>query len=483
MRTRRVRAVSAGTRRFSWSCFFCVESNFLNSLTEWLAHLESLHPKGQGGIVLGLERVNRVKAELRQRQRCPLIIVGGTNGKGSTCAYLESIFTHSGYRVGCYTSPHLLVYNERVRVDHQSVDDAALCRAFAKVEAARQAAGNVALTYFEFGTLAAWEVFAASRVDVIILEVGLGGRLDAVNVYDADCAVVTGIALDHTDWLGPTRESIGHEKAGIYRPDKPAICADPEPPQSLIEHATAIGARLQLVGRDFVAVTEAGKTNWTFRNSDGSVIAGLPKPGLHGAYQLNNAAAVLAVLESLRASLPVPRAAIERGLLDVHLPGRFQVFPGRPTMVADVAHNPQAVAGLAENLDAMGCFAHTIAVVGMLADKDIAGALAALRGKIDVWLFATLDVPRGASAETLAAVHSAGNLGGRAECLASPTEALERAAKLADGNDRIAVFGSFYTVAAFLRATKGNASFARMADTAGNPPQSLDSIDTDVRLF
>jgi len=455
----------------------------LNSLTEWLAHLEGLHPKGQGGIELGLERVDRVKAELDQQQRCPLIVVGGTNGKGSTCTYLESIYTHSGYRVGCYTSPHLLVYNERVRVDRQSVDDAALCRAFAKVEAARQAAGKVALTYFEFGTLAAWEVFAASQVDVIILEVGLGGRLDAVNAYDADCAVVTGIALDHTDWLGPTRESIGYEKAGIFRLQKPAICADPGPPQSLIEHATAIGAQLLLVNRDFAALTEPGMHEWSFRGSDGSVIAGLPKPGLYGACQLNNAAAVLAVLESLKALLPVPRAAIERGLIDVHLPGRFQVVPGRPIMVADVAHNPQAVAGLAENLDAMGHFTQTIAVVGMLADKDIAGALAALSGKIDVWLFATLDVPRGASAETLAAVHSKGRLGGCAECFASPAEAVARAAKLAGENDRIAVFGSFYTVAAFLQATNDNAFLAGIAETAGNLPQSLDSTDTDVRLF
>lgn len=429
----------------------------MKSLTAWLAHLESLHPKGQGGIELGLERVNRVKAELQQNQCCPLIIVGGTNGKGSTCTYLESIYAHAGYRVGCYTSPHLLVYNERVRVDRRPVDDAALCSAFAKVEAARQAAGNVALTYFEFGTLAAWEVFAAERVEVIILEVGLGGRLDAVNAYDADCAVVTGIALDHTDWLGPTRETIGYEKAGIYRPGRPAICADPEPPRSLIDHATTIGARLQLVGRDFAAVVDERGSEWTFQSSDGSCTAGLPRPGLRGTCQMGNAAAVLAVLGSLEAVLPVAKPAICKGLVDVALPGRFQVVLGRPTTVIDVAHNPQAVAGLAQNLDAMGRFEKTIAVVGMLADKDIAGALAALRGKIDVWLLAGLDVPRGASAETLAAVHASGRLGGCVECFVSPAEAIKRAAKLAGENDRIAVFGSFYTVAAFLRATEGNA--------------------------
>ena len=428
----------------------------MNSLTAWLAHLESLHPKGQGGIELGLERVNQVKTELGQTQRCPLIIVGGTNGKGSTCAYLESIYAHAGYRVGCYMSPHLLEYNERVRVARQPVDDAALCSAFAKVEAARQEAGNVALTYFEFGTLAAWEVFAESQVEVIILEVGLGGRLDAVNAYDADCAIVTGIALDHTDWLGPTRETIGFEKAGIFRPGKPAICADPEPPQSLTNHAATIGARLQLFGCGFAAVLD-DEAEWSFRRIDGSGFSGLPRPGLRGACQMRNAAAVLEALHSLETVVPVTRQAICEGLVDVVLPGRFQVFPGKPTVVADVAHNPQAVAGLAENLEAMGQYGKTIAVVGMLADKDIAGALAALRGKVDVWLLAGLDVPRGASAETLVEVHTSGGLGGGVECFASPAEAIKRAAKLAGENDRIVVFGSFYTVAALLRSTEGNA--------------------------
>ncbi|MDQ5917525.1 MAG: dihydrofolate synthase / folylpolyglutamate synthase, partial [Pseudomonadota bacterium] len=202
----------------------------MKTLAEWLSHLESLHPKGQAGIELGLERVARVKAELKQVQHCPLIIVGGTNGKGSTCAYLEHILSYAGYRTGCYASPHLLAYNERVRLDRLPVDDDRLCAAFARVEAARQAAGNVALTYFEFGTLAAWEVFAAADVEAIILEVGLGGRLDAVNVYEPDVAIVTGIALDHTDWLGNDRESIGREKAGIFRAGKTAICADPAPP-------------------------------------------------------------------------------------------------------------------------------------------------------------------------------------------------------------------------------------------------------------
>lgn len=424
----------------------------MKSLSDWLAHLEGLHPKGQGGIELGLDRVSRVKDVLQQTQRCPLIIVGGTNGKGSTCAYLEAIYTFAGYRVGCYTSPHLLEYNERVRVDRQSIDDETLCQAFARVEAARQSAGNVALTYFEFGTLAAWEVFAARQVEVIILEVGLGGRLDAVNVYEPDCSVVTGIALDHTDWLGATREAIGFEKAGIYRGGKPAICADPEPPQSLLDQAIAIGADLQLLDRHFAY--SADETQWDFRGGSGQIQRGLPPPGLHGVCQLRNASAALSAIDALKERLPVPEQAIRRGLVEVKLPGRFQVISGRPPVVLDVAHNPQAVIGLADNLDAMGAFKRTIAVVGMLADKDIAGALSALVGKIDVWLLASLDVPRGAPASVLAAVVAEGGLGGGVECFASPAEAFKRAAKLAGENDRIVSFGSFYTVAAVTRAMK-----------------------------
>jgi dihydrofolate synthase/folylpolyglutamate synthase len=249
-------------------------------LVDWLEFLESLHPKGQGGIELGLERVARVKAKLRQRQTCPVIVVGGTNGKGSTCAYLEAIYRAAGYRVGCYASPHLLAYNERIRVDGALVGDVELCAALARVEAARLAAGGVALTYFEFGTLAAWEVFATARAQLVILEVGLGGRLDAVNVYDADVAVVTGIALDHTDWLGPDREAIGFEKAGIYRAGQPAICADACPPQTLLAHARAIGADLRLIGRDFAYQrTPAG---WSYRDAQGVRREALPIPALPG---------------------------------------------------------------------------------------------------------------------------------------------------------------------------------------------------------
>ena len=420
------------------------------SLPFWLAHLEALHPRGQAGIELGLERVLRVKAQLGQRPHCPVITVGGTNGKGSTCAYLEAIYSFAAYRVGCYTSPHLLEYNERVRIDRLPVDDSSLCEAFARVEAARQAAGDVPLTYFEFATLAALEVFLARQVEVMILEVGLGGRLDAVNAYEPDCAVVTGVALDHTDWLGPTRASIGFEKAGIFRSGKPALCADPEPPPSLLEHAEAIGADLHLLGRDFGYFGD--QQQWTFWGRHGLRRGGLANPGLRGAYQLRNASVALAVVELFRERLPVAMQAVRRGLIELCLPGRFQVLPGRPTIVLDVAHNPQAVAGLADNLGEMGFFARTLAVVGMLADKDIAGTLAPLAGKVDQWLLADLDVPRGGSSQLLAAAVSGAGLGGHVDCFASPAQAFARSAELAGENGRIVVFGSFYTVAAVMRS-------------------------------
>ena len=431
----------------------------MNSLADWLTHLESLHPKGQGGIELGLERVARVKAVLQQRPWCPLIVVGGTNGKGSTCAYLEAIYTLAGYRVGCYSSPHLLDYNERVRIDGVPIDDESLCAAFVRVEVARQSAGAVALTYFEFGTLAAWEVFAARQVEVVILEVGLGGRLDAVNVYDADCAVVTGIALDHTDWLGADRESIGFEKAGIFRAGKPALCADPNPPQSLLDHAAAIGADLRLVGRDFGFERPAAESSenrlqwrWWCRSGEKLLKRSLAYPGLRGPTQLFNATLALAALDALGDKLPVTMQAIRPGLIETELAGRFQVLPGKPAIVLDVGHNPQAVKVLADNLSGMGFFNATHAVVGMLNDKDIVGALLPLKGKVDVWHAATLGGPRGTTAETLAGIIAAAGLGGEVVCHASPAEAMQAAKGGAAESDRILAFGSFYTVAGALEA-------------------------------
>jgi len=415
----------------------------------WLNALEALHPKGQSGIELGLERVVRVKQTLEQHLSCPLIIVGGTNGKGSTCAYLEAIYSFAGYRVGCYTSPHLIDFNERIRIDRQAVDDGTLTQAFARVESARQAAGAIALTYFEFATLAAIEVFCACQAEVVILEVGLGGRLDAVNAYDADCAIVTSVALDHTEWLGSTRAAIGFEKAGIFRPGRPALCADPDPPASLIEHALAVGADLHLLGRDFGYFGD--RNQWTFWGRAGLRRGGLANPVLRGRCQLRNASAALAAGELLRNRLPLSMQAVRRGLIDLSLAGRFQVLPGKPTIVLDVAHNPQAVGELASNLADLGYCARTFAVVGMLADKDIAASLAPLAGRIDEWMLADLAGPRAASAVQLAGFVGTGP-GGACQCFVSPGVAFDCAAKMAKEDDRIVVFGSFHTVAAVMQA-------------------------------
>ncbi len=439
------------------------------TLTDWLAHLENLHPLGQAGIELGLERVRQVKDALAQTQHCPVITVGGTNGKGSTCAYLQNILLRAGYKVGCYTSPHLLRYNERVRVNGEPASDAALCAAFARVEAARRASG-VALTYFEFGTLAAWEVFAAAGVEAAILEVGLGGRLDAVNVYEPDAAIVTGVALDHTAWLGDDRESIGFEKAGIFRAGKPALCADPQPPQRLIDHAAAIGADLRLLGRDFgfeKPAAGAAENRWQWRwwcrsqsgQSQGGPIVrrSLAYPGLRGATQLFNASVALAALEALGERLPVTMQAIRPGLIETELSGRFQVVPGKPAIVLDVGHNPQAIAVLADNLGNMGFFNRTHAVLGMLSDKDIANALLPMRGKIDVWHLASLPGPRGTPAGKLAGI--LGSLGVTADvfCHDTPEQAMQAARDAAAESDRILAFGSFYTVAGALQALGRNA--------------------------
>ena len=428
----------------------------MKTLADWLAHLEGLHPKGQAGIELGLERIRQVKAALGQVQHCPVIIVGGTNGKGSTCAYLENIIDRAGYKVGCYTSPHILAYNERVRLNGVPVEDAALCAAFAMVEAARLATG-VVLTYFEFGTLAAWEVFAVAGVEAAVLEVGLGGRLDAVNAYEPDVAIVTTVALDHTEWLGPDRESIGFEKAGIFRGGKPALCADPQPPQRLLDHAATIGADLRLIGRDFgferpgaEAAENRLQWRWWCRSGEQVIRRSLAYPGLRGPTQLLNAAVALAALEAISDKLPVTMQAIRPGLIETELSGRFQVVPGKPAIVLDVGHNPQAVKVLADNLSNMGFFDRTHAVVGMLSDKDIAGALASLKDRVDYWHLASLPGPRGTSAETLAGIVRASGLGGEIACHDTPAAAMQAARGRAGESDRILAFGSFYTVAGAL---------------------------------
>jgi dihydrofolate synthase / folylpolyglutamate synthase len=412
------------------------------TLQDWLDHCERLHPKT---IDLTLTRSQRVRDALGLRFDATVITVAGTNGKGSTCAMLESIALAAGWRVGLYIKPHLVHFEERCRVNGTAVSADALLPHFAAVEAAR---GDVALTYFEFTTLAILRCLAQHPLDLVILEVGLGGRLDAVNVIDTDCAVITSIDIDHVEYLGPDRESIGREKAHVMRPGKPAIVSDPLPPASVVAHAQAIGADLRLAGRDFRHGGDRQQWHWAGRQQR---INGLAYPALRGANQLVNAAGALAALEALRERVPVPAQAIRQGLATVELPGRFQIVPGRPTLVLDVAHNPHSVAALAANLDAMGFFPCTHAVFGAMHDKDLAGVVQRLVPIVEHWYCTDLPLPRAAGAETLAQAVRAARADATVSTHASPSRALAAALERADPADRILVFGSFLTVGGVLR--------------------------------
>ncbi len=407
-------------------------------------------------IDLGLARVREVFDRLDIQLPGVKFIVGGTNGKGSTCAMLESILLAAGFRVGCYTSPHLLRFNERARIDGAAAEDAALVEQFEAVEAAR---GATSLTYFEFTTLAILRLFASRPLDAMVLEIGLGGRLDAVNIVDPDCAILTSIDIDHADFLGDSRERIGWEKAHIMRGGRPAVCSDPQPPQSLIDHAAEIGADLWLFGRDFNYAGD--RQQWSY-GGRGQRRNSLAYPALRGANQLLNAAGVLAALETVRDRLPVSAQAVRKGFALVDIPGRFQVLAGRPTVILDVAHNPHAAAHLARNLESMGFFPRTFAVFGMLADKDIDAVIGHMKGVVDHWICCTLPGPRGSSAQDLAArLRAAGiedvvdrkaGVESSVACAATAAEGLALARGRADENDRILVFGSFLTVADALDA-------------------------------
>jgi dihydrofolate synthase/folylpolyglutamate synthase len=413
------------------------------TLAGWLEFIGRQHPDA---IALGLERVRAVLGRMQVSLRCPVITVAGTNGKGSTCAYLEAILRASGRRVGLYTSPHLLRYNERVRIDAREVPDELLCEGFEAVERAR---GEVPLTYFEFGTLGALWLFARERLDALVLEVGLGGRLDAVNVLDADCAVLTGVALDHMDLLGATREAIGREKAGIFRAGRPAVVADPEPPATVLEEARRIGAHALCLGRDFGY--RARDRQWEYWGPAGPR-AGLAHPALRGARQLRNAAAALAALDALRELLPLAMQEVRRGFAEVTLPGRFQVLPGRPQVILDVAHNVEAAQALAENLAASGYARETIAVFGMLRDKDIAAVARALAPRVGRWHVASLPGARGASAAEVLRALAAAGVSQPCAPHDSPASAFAAARTEAGEDDKIVVFGSFLTVAEVMQA-------------------------------
>jgi dihydrofolate synthase/folylpolyglutamate synthase len=416
----------------------------MKTLQEWLDWCEQLHPVA---IDMGLDRVKTVADRLALRFDCPVITVAGTNGKGSTCAMLEAVLLQAGYRTGVYTSPHLVHFEERCRLHGESASAEAFAEAFAAVEVVR---GDVSLTYFEFSTLAILFLMTQANLDVVILEVGLGGRLDAVNIIDADCAVITSIDLDHMAILGNDRESIGFEKAGIMRAGRPVIVSDPVPPQSVIDHAAAVGSDLWLFGRDFNF--SGDKQQWAWAGRDRRY-SGMAYPALRGANQLINASGVLAALDALRQRIPVTAQAVRNGLAMVELPGRFQIVPGQPVLVLDVAHNPHSVAALAANLDAMGFYPTTHAVVGAMADKDLLPMLQKVNPMIDRWYFTDLPLPRAAKAADLQQAWQAQNT--RTDTASSvhadPMQALQAAIEAADSADRIVVFGSFYTVGGVLK--------------------------------
>ena len=415
----------------------------MKTLDDWLAHCEQLHPKT---IDMGLDRVRAVAERMGLRFDCPVFTVAGTNGKGSTCAMLEAILTQAGFRTGLFTSPHLVRFEERCRIRGQNVDASDLVAAFARVESAR---AEISLTYFEFTTLAILDTLARAGLDAVILEVGLGGRLDAVNIIDTDCAIITSIDIDHAELLGDTREKIGFEKAGILRTGRPAIVSDPVPPQSVIDRATEIGADLWLLGRDFNYSGDKQQWAWAGR---GRRYAGLAYPALRGANQLINASGVLAALTAMRQQLPVTAQAVRNGLALVDLPGRFQVVPGQPALVLDVAHNPHSVAALALNLDAMGFYPTTHAVFGAMTDKDLAPMLHRMDPLVDRWYFADLPTPRAAGGAALQAAWQAltQRKDASSAVFSQPLDALHAAAAKAQAADRIVVFGSFYTVGGVL---------------------------------
>lgn len=414
-----------------------------SSLNQWLSYLEQLHSQE---IDLGLERIRQVASRLDIDWDGIKIVVGGTNGKGSTCAMLESIYLAAGYQVGLYTSPHLIHFNERIRLNGTQATDEQIVSQLARIEESR---GEISLSYFEYTTLAAILLFKEHNTQVAIFEVGLGGRLDAVNLIDADCSIITSIAIDHVSYLGDTREQIAWEKAHIYRQGKPAICADTEPPQSLIDYANEVGAELHLFGRDFNF--SGDQIQWTFAGKNQRKNA-LAYPSLRGANQLINAAASLAAVDALKMKVPVPNQSIRQGLLQVDLPGRFQILPGQPTTVLDVAHNPHAAAVLQHNLHAMSYFPYTTAVFAMLNDKDSDEVIKSLAKTVDYWYCATLTGERGISGQELAdkinmLIPKDEEGLPQVEVFDTPRQAYEAAKLRSQAEDRIVVFGSFLTVA------------------------------------
>ncbi|MFU8789409.1 MAG: bifunctional tetrahydrofolate synthase/dihydrofolate synthase [Methylobacter sp.] len=409
-----------------------------DSLQDWLAWQESLHPLV---IDLGLERAAQVFQALNPHYaKPPTLTVGGTNGKGSSVAYLEAIYTVQGYRVGAYTSPHILRYNERIKIDGKPVSDELICEAFARIEAVR---GNISLSYFEFGTLAALDIFCRAGVDVQLLEVGLGGRLDAVNIVDPDVALITSISIDHIEWLGGTREAIAREKAGIFRAGIPAIVGDPAPPESLLQSAAERRALLYCIGKDFGYNKQ--KTGWDWFSEDRQLLQ-LPAPGLKGEHQYRNAAAVMLAVTKMSKVLPVTETSIKQGLAYVRLAGRFQLIDGKIPVLLDVGHNPQAVRTLADYVTAAFPGKRIHAVFSMMKDKDIAGVLEIMNVVVYDWFFAPLANPRAATESVMRDIFSQSPVSRVSFGFSGFAEAFSAAKNQSQEGDLLLVFGSFFLV-------------------------------------
>ena len=412
-------------------------------LEQWLKWQEGLHFTA---IELGLERCRRVAANLGLlRPAHSVISVAGTNGKGSSVVLLDEILRAAGYRTGRYTSPHLLRYSERICVNGREIGADELCAAFERIDRAR---AGISLTYFEFGTLAALALFRAHQVEIALLEVGLGGRLDAVNVLDADAALITSIDLDHQQWLGDNRERIAREKAGILRNGAPAVCSDPNPPQAILDCAGALGAPLSLPGRDYFYAINGDHWDW---RSAATELTGLPRPLRYSDFQVQNAAGVLMLLDKIRPAYPVDRAAVQAGINRFRLNGRLQIIPGEVQKVLDVAHNPQAARALAENLRLIPCVGKTHILIGMLKDKDHRGVLKPLRAVADSWNIVSLAGQRGTPAPALMAELKSLGVSQAVRAFAAVKPALARLGRAARPGDRIVITGSFITVGEALR--------------------------------
>lgn len=411
------------------------------SLEEWLAWQEKLHFTA---IELGLDRCRKVADKMHLLPPSYFVVsIAGTNGKGSCAVMLENILKESGYKVGLYTSPHLLRYNERISLSGQEVSDTMLCNSFTRIDKAR---GSISLTYFEFGTLAAMDIFQKNDVDIAIMEVGMGGRLDAVNMLDANVALISTIDIDHEKWLGNDRESIGMEKSGIFRSMRPAICADPKPPQSIYETANLVGANLLISGIDFKH--EISDNSWSWQSGD-MQYQNLPIPGQH-SYQVENASGVLVVLQKIADHFPVEQEAVVKGMKNFRLPGRFQVVPGEIPLIFDVAHNRQSASILAANLSKLPGTGNTVLVLGMLKDKNHAAFMKELAPYIDNWYLATQDDSRGANSRDLAAILRTINSDAVISEFDDLGSALKCARSVTGIGDRLIITGSFVIVGAAL---------------------------------